>query len=143
MLGFRVWDVEKNSMILDFNGYFDRSYYIALNGRLVFDPGCSYSYLADEEKYIPMQSTGLKDFKGKEIYQGDILKYWGSDGKKLYYHVNDIQQTIRTFYSMCHSAWPENSSNLDMLRKSIKATKTYCEVVGNIYENPGLLEKIK
>lgn len=92
---------------------------------------CGYSfdfYLEDENATI-MQSTGLKDKNGKEVFVGDIIKctrgclhevyiekeyggtYWG--GMPAVY-LKDLREGY---------AWTEHE-----------------EIIGNIYENPELLE---
>lgn len=82
----------------------------------------------DEVKLI--QSTGLFDKNGKEIFEGDILDYkgrkalvrWhGSYASFIYRFVDELQKL--------NAEW--NPLYLAYLK---------CEVIGNIYENPELLE---
>ncbi len=77
-----------------------------------------------------MQSTGLKDKNGKEIFEGDIVDYkgrkalvsWhGSYASFIYRFVDELQKR--------NAEW--NPLYLAYMR---------CEVIGNIYENSDLLE---
>lgn len=65
------------------------------------------------------QYTGLKDKNGKEIYEGDIVRQVGGN---LIYPVNFKYGGFLPFTS-------------DMM--SFDAD--YCEIIGNIHENPELL----
>lgn len=76
-----------------------------------------------------MQYTGLKDIKDKEIYEGDIIK-------------SDLlaESSKVIFFIGCFFAWSAPLANfLDTHKDNI--SKGYnIEVIGNIYENPELLE---
>jgi len=73
--------------------------------------------------YKIMQYTGLKDKNGKEIYEGDIVK---KENNKLY------QIKYKEF----------GFQAIDNLGQNWYLTDWYkCEIIGNIYENPELLEK--
>ena len=73
-----------------------------------------------------MQYTGLKDKNGKEIYEGDILTYSGitSNGNKIIREVNYNAENARF------------QSGMYLLSQSIELS----EIIGNIYENPELLQ---
>lgn len=74
---------------------------------------------------ILMQFTGLKDKNGKEIYEGDILKY---DYKK-------DTVTWETFNEAVE--WSEMK---DYVGFDIHTSMAHYEVIGTVYENPELVK---
>ncbi len=78
-----------------------------------------------------MQSTGLKDKNGKEVYDGDIVKFTLTDG--FSYVVDEygvVEYKLGDFYIL--------NGLTEYLISNINTNDI--EVVGNIYENPELLE---
>lgn len=74
--------------------------------------------------YEWMQYTGLKDKNGKEIYEGDIVQFKS---------IRDIIERYEVEYTN-YGEWAIGMHRLSMRFKS-------CEIIGNIYENPELLEE--
>ena len=113
---FRVWDND-----LEIMSYSDAEIFITFS-----DDGICIGYEIDDEidDYELMQYIGLKDKNGEEIYEGDIVKFFE-------YKVID------------NIVLPEEIVIIKDIREGCDALRPsqYMEVIGNIYENPELLEK--
>ncbi len=87
------------------------------------------------------QYTGLKDKNGKEIYEGDIVSFEDAECDAEGYHDNVFLNRGVVSYdevSMCY--YFSNRQTVDMEDLYIP---TDAEIIGNIYENPELLEEVK
>lgn len=75
-----------------------------------------------------MQSTGLKDKNGKEIFEGDIVKM----AKDVY--------SEPTYYEIVRHRGGAYRLESKQHGCELWLRHTDCEIVGNVYENPELLE---
>ena len=81
--------------------------------------------------FILMQYTGLKDKNGKEIYEGDVVLMDGTN-KKLYPNWDTQYEPRRKVYIKIEWGYA------GFVVGGIDIDKS--EIIGNIYENPELLE---
>lgn len=80
------------------------------------------------EHLVIMQSTGLHDKNGKEIFEGDIVKM----AKDVY--------SDPTYYEIVRHRGGAYRFESNQHGCELWLRHTNCEVIGNIYENPELLE---
>ena len=124
---FRAWDKETKTIISDewiqtLDLKCDGSWTIYLGGGMK-----QYLTQKQSDKKITdcvlLQYTGLKDCAGQEIYEGDIL-IWESIGVKGTWAVKAVDGGWNPFISdmQTDGAW-------------------HYKVIGNIYENPELINK--
>lgn len=115
---FRAWDkINKDMFNVESINFQERKVYRDI---------VSYREFNDIEL---MQYTGLKDMRGKEIYEGDIL--FESFGERYYKVVFENA----SFRAEAEGDFEEYSLDL------IDIVAQGCEVVGNIYENPELIKE--
>ncbi len=127
---FRAWSEETNEMVkvahLDLTGetiYFE-------NGIKSLNIGQELSFW--NQPFILMQYTGLKDKNGVEIYEGDIVKYQNRLIGYVTYLIQEAGFVVvlkKSDYRLGHRNTNENYELANCH-----------EVIGNIYENPELLE---
>lgn len=75
-----------------------------------------------------MQSTGLKDKNGKEIFEGDVVK------------MSKDVSVDTTYYEVVRRRCGAYSLESKQHGCDLWIRHTICEIIGNIYENPELLE---
>lgn len=124
---FRAWNPERNDFIYNIQD-------VGSDFSIRCLEDCFGDFLFNED-YIIEQCTGLKDKNGKLIYEGDIVK---TDSGSIYF----IQWDKKT------SSFREEDPNLsDVVYNAGHHLSLwsdfYCKsytIIGNIHENPELLE---
>lgn len=95
-----------------------------------------------KERYELMQYTGLKDVNDVEIYEGDIVDFTFFD----HYDNGTNYKGVVKYRSGIYEIWKNNDSEFFgsdgpfILNFAWLQTEEF-EVIGNIYENPELLEE--
>jgi len=131
---FRAWLKEEKKMV-DVEGleFVDGKVY---SMRCKID-GVVYYYLA---LFALMQSTGLKDCNDREIYEGDVIKV--SDGL---YEIDEENPFVVVKWDEEAGGYTmkDFTGEFDALNIGWQIADKFVrvEVVGNIYENPELLEE--
>lgn len=122
---FRVWDKGNKEMLELQELDYENSY----NGQPMIRTTMYNDYF-DTEEMILMQYTELKDKNGKEIYEGDIIKY------------EDIRKGV-VEYSKQHAQFilKETENIVDENEALGEFNIKVFEVIGNVYNNPELLKE--
>lgn len=98
--------------------------------------------LSKNKDFELMQYTGLKDQNGKEIYEGDILVPTNKEMRSI---VKFGEATVGDdFHEQTFVGWYLENKNgaVDELNDfEVNSEYRKMEVIGNIHENPELLEK--
>ena len=125
---FRAWWIQDEVMTHIYTLEF-------LQGGIRVSDGCWHEkFLGDE--VILMQSTGLKDKNGVEIFEGDVVNY--DDGEFSY--IGSVKKDCYQFY--INGIEPVDSYDFIDVSNTFDGT-TSLTIIGNIYENLELLEAIE
>jgi uncharacterized phage protein (TIGR01671 family) len=139
VIKFRCWDKGKGVMI--YSDSEDNQFLVNLDGFVEGyddDDGgkggmWEHAYKVD---VVLLQFTGLLDKNGKEIYEGDIFKWFSRkcDSTEQWENIAEVKFKNGQFACKVERKLSYECAYLfaDEFR--------YFEVIGNIYENPELLE---
>ncbi len=125
ILKFRAWDKVYEEYTTD-------KVLLAPDGRVISRYGfdsCD-SFLTVNDVVIEFD-TGLTDKNGKEIYEGDIVKWTNGLGEAMLYEV---------YFNECRATFLLNPLvNGEMIEGMSDKKTPYIEVIGNIHEDKELL----
>lgn len=87
------------------------------------------------DEFDLMQSTGLKDKNGKEVFEGDII----TNGTAI---VDVKSHQTLGFYTVVNGEERFFGSNTSIkdFENDVEEFSSVTEIIGNVYENPELLE---
>ena len=133
---FRAWDTEEKEM-LDWDKFFN------LDIAQVFESKGSWGV-------YPMQYTGLKDKNGVEIYEGDIDQAENGDKNVIVFLLKAGTYCVMPMDIYLNNDYQNEAFSqefmygfgYDLFFDNLTPGK-YLNVIGNIYENPELLEETK
>ena len=109
---FREWETERKTMVV--------------GEREDYDDSVGFRFAHEEGgRRILMQYVGIKDKNGVEIYEGDILSYFGFEYEVIFEESAFGWYEGGQFYAFAEMA-------IDEIAKT--------KIIGNRYENPELSE---
>lgn len=125
---FRAWDTTNKEMFKD-------TFAITKSGQVVVVEQESVASSPDYvfvDHLVIMQSTGLKDKNGKEIFEGDVVR-------QVRTQPTTENETITGVVTMIEGTWLI-MNDCEQLASKLWSETDENEIIGNIYENPELLE---
>ena len=130
-LKFRAWDSAKKEMFKDTFAITESGQVVVVEQESVASPP-DYVFV---EHLVIMQSTGLFDRNSKEIFEGDIIAN-GPDVMCMKRH-NTLGFYVEKKGRVEFIA---DGAVLDEFEEDAKEIADSLEIIGNVYENPELLE---
>lgn len=128
---FRAWDKRFSGFVEDF--------FVSEDGKIykkTKDTGYGFAISREtSDKIILMQSTGLKDKNGKEIFEGDVVQFEDCYTESDFLYINKgIVEWSQGSFTVTNRDSVEIEDLLD--GEILDVT-----IIGNIYENKEFLEE--
>ena len=131
---FRAWDKARNEM----------NYKVMVGNCDTDDENwtCPIIWIEEKKDWLHfddyeciMQSTGLKDKNGKEIFEEDIVQFEDC------YEVSDFLYINTGIIEWCQGGFHVTNRDSVLMEDLLDGDSLDVTIIGNIYENPELLEE--
>ena len=136
---YRAWISEADTMTNDLKGIDFENETVVLK-KYYWEDG----FPVEEEVFeveignaILMQSTGLKDKNGKEIFEGDVVQFEDC------YEVSDSLYINTGIIEWCQGGFHVTNRDSVLMEDLLDGDSLDVTIIGNIYETPELLEDNK
>jgi len=127
---YRAWDSAKKEMFKD-------TFAITESGQVVVVEQESVASFPDYvfvEHLVIMQSTGLVDRDGKIIFEGDVVQFEDCSEASDFLYINT------GIIEWCQGGFHVTNRDSVLMEDLLDGDSLDVTIIGNIYENPELLE---
>ena len=147
---FRAWDKKNNRMMFNVGFSFSDCGMAIIRERMMVDDEVELYRFPEEIELL--QFTGLKDKNGKEIYEGDIVRFYACQDEKggvwisLYQDYREwigIVEFLDGEYVVSQNKYIKKAPKELWQDIEKNMANRNWEVIGNIYENPELINPQK
>jgi len=131
IIKFRAWDTKGKTM--DYSPYGDE-----FMGEGTPINACLNGYPFDKDGgQILMQFTGLLDYNGREVFEGDLFGKMGGDVERP----GEYEIHARVYFDEDMSAFciDDNRGGWEYLSDYLDKLSNEREIIGNVWENPELI----
>lgn len=130
---FRAWDGAKKEMFKDTFAITESGQVVVVEQEFVTSPP-DYVFV---DHLVIMQSTGLKDKNGKEIFEGDVVQFEDC------YEVSDFLYINTGIIEWCQGGFHVTNRDSVLMEDLLDGDSLDVTIIGNVYENKEFLEDME